>query len=444
MRKPVDRFTPDKAHGYASVRKFASKLIRCLCCFSAANRVHDIHYATALALDPEYGILDGLSSQSPDFLTANPWMFKAKKGRDPDTPSIREALGGSHRREFIEGMAVEIQELESHGTWTVMKKSEIEPITLEDGTKHTPQIVPLTWAFKIKRWPSGLFRKTKARLCVRGDLQTEGVDDVWDTYAPVASWYSIRMLTILALQKGWTTKQIDFSNAFVQAPLDKNVYVTMPPMFNDDSGIDPSQLCLCLHKSLYGMREAPKLWNDHLEKGLKRCNFKPSHEDPGIYYGRGMAIAVYVDDVLFFGPDEEMMEKVIEELQTDGFELKREKEGEDDVYNFLGINIQAEGGTIKMSQHGLIKKFLAKIGMADCNSKATPCTTTPLGSNVDGPWHDEKEFSYASAVGMLMYLAGNAHPEIAFSVHQCTCFTLFAPDTCPGYQSYSQVLKRHH
>ena len=72
-----------------------------------------------------------------------------------------------------------------------------------------------------------------------------------------------------------------------------------------------------------------------------------------------MAVAVYVDDVLFFGPDKEMMEKVIEELQTDCFELKREKEGEDDVYNFLGINIQAEGGAIKMSQHGLIKKFLA-------------------------------------------------------------------------------------
>ena len=435
VRRPVDRFTPDKAHGYTLVRNFTSKLIRCLCFYSSCRRVHDIHYATALAMDPVYGILDGLSSQSPDFLTTNPWMFKSKKGKDPDTPTIKEALGGPHRNAFIEGMTVEIQELESHGTWTVMKRSEIEPTTLEDGTKHLPQIIPLTWAFKIKRWPSGLFRKTKARLCVRGDLQTEGVDDVWDTYAPVASWYSIRMLTVLALQKNWTTKQINFSNAFVQAPLEKNVYVAMPPMFNDSSGIDPSQLCLCLHKSLYGMREAPKLWNDHLEKGLLRCGFTASHEDPGIYYGRGMAIAVYVDDVLFFGPDEAMMEKVIDELQTDGFELKREKEGDDDVYNFLGINIQSEGDTIKMSQHGLIKKFLSRIGMADCNSKETPCITTPLGSDVDGAWHDEKEFSYASAVGMLMYLAGNAHPEIAFAVHQCARFT-HAPK-----QSHAQAVK---
>jgi hypothetical protein len=46
-----------------------------------------------------------------------------------------------------------------------------------------------------------------------------------------------------------------------------------------------------------------------------------SHEDPGVYYGRGMAIVVYVDDVLFFGPAEAEMEKVITELQADGFEL---------------------------------------------------------------------------------------------------------------------------
>lgn len=66
------------------------------------------------------------------------------------------------------------------------------------------------------------------------------------------------------------------------------------------------------------MKEAPKLWNNHLSKALDRCGFKSSNEDLAVYYGRGMAIVVYVDDVLFFGPDESEMEKVINELQTDG------------------------------------------------------------------------------------------------------------------------------
>lgn len=34
-----------------------------------------------------------------------------------------------------------------------------------------------------------------------------------------------------------------------------------------------------------------------------------------------------------------------------------------------------------------------------------------------------KKCSYASSVGMLIYLAGNAQPEITFSVHKCTSFT---------------------
>ena len=75
-----------------------------------------------------------------------------------------------------------------------------------------------------------------------------------------------------------------------------------------------------------------------------------------------------------------------------------------------------------MTQHGLIKKFLATVGMTDCNAKTTPCSTTPLGTDVNGPRHDDP-WEYASAVGMLMYLAGNAHPEIQFAVHQCARFT---------------------
>ena len=422
VRKPVDRFTPDKAHGYSAIKAFTSKLIKCICVFNAHKSIHDVNYQIALAMDPEFGVLDGLSSLPPDFMTSHPWMLKSKKGSDPDTPTIKEALTGPYRSEFLDAMSAEIRELENHGTWTIIKKSDIPSNISSEGEQKSPQVVPLTWAYKVKRWPSGEMRKIKARLCVRGDLQTEGVDDAWETYAPVASWSSIRMLTTLSLQRKWVTKQIDFSNAFVQATLDKDVYVSLPPMFDDGTGLDSKTLCLKLNKSLYGMREAPKLWSDHLEKGLKKSGFSPSHEDPGIYYGRGMAIAVYVDDVLFFGPDSSKMEDVINELQAEGFELKREKGEDDSAYSFLGISITEQDGMIKLSQHGLIKKFLKTVGMENCNAKQTPCSTTPLGTNPNGPPHDE-EWEYASAVGMLMYLAGNAHPKLAFAVHQCARFT---------------------
>ena len=75
-----------------------------------------------------------------------------------------------------------------------------------------------------------------------------------------------------------------------------------------------------------------------------------------------------------------------------------------------------------MTQLGLIKKFLDTVGMADCNPKRVPCNITPLGTNANGARHSEG-WDYASAIGMLMYLAGNGYPKIQFSVHQCACFT---------------------
>ena len=93
------------------------------------------------------------------------------------------------------------------------------------------------------------------------------------------------MLNVLAPQNHWVTRQVDFSNAFVQAPLTKDVFVTLPPMFGSVEGKDPRTVCLKLNKLLCGMKEAPKLWSDFLEKGLKKSGFTLSCEDSGLCFG---------------------------------------------------------------------------------------------------------------------------------------------------------------
>ena len=201
------------------------------------------------------------------------------------------------------------------------------------------------------------------------------MQNLFETYAPVASWSSIRMLTVTALQRGWITKQIDFSNAFVQAPMERDVYIALPAMFGDTNNLPARDLCLHLKKSLYGLREAPKLWADWLAKGLADVGFKPSDNDPGIFYGRGMVLVVYVDDVLLLGPDESEMEKVLAELRANKFDLKIEKDGSDASYDFLGINITRKDEEIIMTQHDLIKKFLECVGCTDANRMSTPAAS---------------------------------------------------------------------
>ena len=80
-------------------------------------------------------------------------------------------------------------------------------------------ILQSTWAFKRKRYPYGTLRKYKARFCVRGDQQIEGVD-VFDTYTPVVSWITVRLLLVMSLVFGLATQQVDYTNAFCQAPLE--------------------------------------------------------------------------------------------------------------------------------------------------------------------------------------------------------------------------------
>lgn len=60
------------------------------------------------------------------------------------------------------------------------------------------------------------------------------------------------MLLCLSIQFEWATRQADFSNAFVQATLKEDLYVSLPIMFKDDSGIDSKDLVFNLNKSFYG------------------------------------------------------------------------------------------------------------------------------------------------------------------------------------------------
>jgi len=113
------------------------------------------------------------------------------------------------------------------------------------------------------------------------------------------------------------------------------------------------------------------------------------------------------------------------------------KEGE--VGDFLGIRIEKTGPKkFKLSQPGLIEKVLKAAGMEDCNGCATPASTTPLGSDLNGDPFDQN-WVYASIVGILMFWAANSRPDIAYAVHQAAHFT-HAP-CAPHAQAVKKILR---
>jgi histone deacetylase 1/2 len=139
-----------------------------------------------------------------------------------------------------------------------------------------------------------------------------------------------------------------------------------------------------------------------------------------------MIIVTYMDDCIHWYKDQQVMDEFVQSLKDDVDSYNWEHTVEGAVSAFLGIDIHhnAKKNQYKLTQTGLVDKILEATNMQDCNEKSTPCNPDgkPLGTDKDGPVADQ-EWSYPSIIGMLLYLAGNSRPDIAFAVHQATRFT---------------------
>ena len=135
-------------------------------------------------------------------------------------------------------------------------------------------IMSSTWAFKCKRFPDGLTEKFKARFCASGDQQIEGVD-YFETYAPVITWATIRLMLILECLVDLKFKQGDVNCALLDAhfPEEDDVYVHMPQGFTQYDKKGRAKV-LRLKGTLYGLRQSPRaFWKFMVERmeffGLK-------------------------------------------------------------------------------------------------------------------------------------------------------------------------------
>jgi hypothetical protein len=311
--------------------------------------------------------------------------------------------------EWIRACTSEVSELSVRGTWTEMHKKDLSP---------DANVLPGTWAFKVKCFPDGQFRKFNAHYCVRGDMQIEGVD-YFQTYAPVVSWISVRMLLILTVFSNLATIQVDYSNAFAQGMLAEQIYLRLPQGCTGKYGDDT---VLKLNRSLYGLKQAALCWFDKLRDALLALGWTQPlpHLEPCLFVKNGVICLVYVDDCLFFARDKSQIQNYIKEIQDAGFELTIEA----DVYAFLGVEfaLDSDTGKISLTQTGLINKIIKMADLENANPKSTPADKNPLGPCPDDEPHNE-EWSYASMIGCLYYLANNSHPDIQFAVHQCARYT---------------------
>eukprot|EP00957_Ditylum_brightwellii_P164289 12507552-Ditylum_brightwellii.AAC.1 len=139
----------------------------------------------------------------------NPIDFAAK--HDPDTMYFHQAIKQLDAPQFVEVIVKEINGHIERGHWQL--------IPFEDVLKET-KILYAVWAMKQKRdIKARKITKYKTRLNVHGGQQKYGIN-YFDTYAPVVTWPSVRLILGMAILNPWGTKQVDFAMAYPQADIE--------------------------------------------------------------------------------------------------------------------------------------------------------------------------------------------------------------------------------
>jgi len=325
-----------------------------------------------------------------------------------DNPSFDMATRGPFQDEFWQAMRVELNTL----------------INEFDCWEYVPHpgknVLPSTWAFKIKRYPDGRVKKFKARFCARGDRQQEGID-YFETWAPVVQWSTVRIVMILAAKLGFKSVQCDITAAFIHSPVTEAIYVHQPRGFHRGHGNE----VLKLKRTLYGLKQAPRYFFKYFTTRLIKQGLQASSYDSCLFMNKNLIVIIYVDDILIYGRDDKTINDFIENMKNEGVALHREGTAE----GYLGVDIQYNGDgdnrTITFKQEGLTKRIISALGL---DSKTSTPVETPAEKAALGRHLDQQAangfINYASVVGMLLYL-GHSRPDISFATHQCARYTHF-------------------
>jgi hypothetical protein len=277
------------------------------------------------------------------------------------------------------------------------------------------RVLPGKWVLKIKR--NGDF---KARWVVRGHRQRQGIDYT-KVYAAVVKSMSIRVLLALTAIYDLEAQQLDVMNAFLNAHLQETIYVEIPHEFGKKGYV-----CLLL-KTLYGLCQSPREWYKTIATLLLRMGFGACQADCSVFvHENGLIIIVYVDDIILFGKDKQLVAHAKQDL-CNAYEMR----DMGDLHSYLGIEIHRDRakGVLTFNQASYTRKILETYGFGDGALHHTPMDSrvvyTPNTEQAD----EATIKDYQGMIGSLLYLAVQSRPDILFAVVKLSQFCVNPSDT---------------
>eukprot|EP00253_Pinus_taeda_P031441 PITA_31441 len=192
--------------------------------------------------------------------------------------------------------------------------------------------------------------------------------------------YSICLVLSLAASFKWEVHQMDVKSAFLHGDLHEEMYMERLPGFIQT---DSSLLCR-LKKSLYGLKQASRVWYAKMDSFLLDTGFSRCHSDNIVYtkkVGKSLIILVlYVDDLILIGSDPNLINHAKSSVKKQ-FEMTNLGH----LHYFLGLQVLQSKEGISLSQS---------------NAKASPLLVGFTNSDWAGDPDDRKSTAdYLFTVG---------------------------------------------
>ena len=315
---------------------------------------------------------------------------------DHDPTSYSEAVNGKDWRKWKIAIKEELDALLSNGTFLVVNQPS------------NRDLITSKWVFKVKRHANGMIDRYKARLVARGFSQKYGID-YNETFAPTLRCETLRILFGIAAELDLEIQQADVSNAYLIGELTEEIYMEIP----EGLEVKGHEKAILLKKGLYGLKQSGRIWNQRFKKFVISIGFNVIPADNCVFYHpvSKVIIAIYVDDILYFGQQNSDI-KAVKILISEEFKVRNMGEPR----SILGIRITRDRAkrTITMDQTAYIERFLRDYQMDQCRPVSTPIEGHLSSANEKDVRTNQLE--YQRRIGSLMYAMTATRPDLAYCV----------------------------
>ncbi|GMG36294.1 unnamed protein product [Ambrosiozyma monospora] len=366
------------------------------------------------------------------FLRNNPVIrhvsVKRRKTHDENHPTLKQALNGPDRDEWLKAMETQLNKLIDKGTW---HSNQI----LTDDPEIKARAVRTQWTLNKKRDSS-----FKARLVAMGNTQNEQTYD--ETYSPTPSYEVMRILLADAVKTGKIITMFDVNDAYLNADIDKDLYIHVPKgiEIQYDKVMNHQIVVYKLQKAMWGLRQSGHRWAvcwvDFLLsigfvelKGVN-CLFAKFDENGSII----ATLVSWVDDCMLSCKDQESSNEIMDTILK-RFQCKVSVPVHGTI-DLLNINIKqvykfGKLHSIELNQAAYINKIAARLGINKAKEYVTPMDPDfkfdPCKNKLklSGYKLSSKIRKMREIVGALLYIAQTTRPDISFAANFYARYTLY-------------------